>query len=188
MKISIKTAMSAIAVALSLGYAPAVSPLAYELPLSDYAETILETDEEELFFLGADYYAPTGTDVVETAMHYIGRPYLWGSTGPLSFDCSGFTSFVFKLNDYHIARNSRMQFGDGYPVSRYDLEPGDLVFFGSPGGDPSTIGHVGIVVQPLDDGNFLFIHSSSSKGVHIDEIAETNYFQIRFVGARRIVY
>ena len=78
--------------------------------------------------------------VVSIAMKYIGRPYQWGASGPDSFDCSGFTMFVYAQVGVSLPHSSRAQAGSGAFVSRGNLQPGDLVFFGHP------IHHVGIYV------------------------------------------
>ncbi len=88
------------------------------------------------------------SEVVSVAKRYLGAPYRWGATGPNSFDCSGFTSFVYRQVGVSLPRVSRAQIGAGQRVSRSDLQPGDLVFFGTP------IHHVGIYV-----GGGMYIHS-----------------------------
>jgi len=88
------------------------------------------------------------SEVVNIAKRYLGAPYRWGASGPNSFDCSGFTSFVYRQVGVSLPRVSRAQIGAGQRVSRSDLQPGDLVFFGSP------IHHVGIYV-----GGNSYIHS-----------------------------
>jgi cell wall-associated NlpC family hydrolase len=88
------------------------------------------------------------SEVVNIAKRYLGAPYRWGASGPNSFDCSGFTSFVYRQVGVSLPRTSRAQIGAGQRVSRSDLQPGDLVFFGSP------IHHVGIYV-----GGNSYIHS-----------------------------
>lgn len=88
------------------------------------------------------------SEVVSIAKRYLGAPYRWGATGPDSFDCSGFTQFVYRQVGVRLPRVSRDQISAGQRVSRGDLLPGDLVFFGSP------IHHVGIYV-----GGGLMIHS-----------------------------
>lgn len=88
------------------------------------------------------------SEVVAIAKRYLGAPYVWGASGPNSFDCSGFTSFVFRQVGVQLPRVSRDQINSGQRVSRGDLQPGDLVFFGSP------IHHVGIYV-----GDDMMIHS-----------------------------
>jgi cell wall-associated NlpC family hydrolase len=87
-------------------------------------------------------------EIVSVAMRYLGAPYRWGADGPNSFDCSGFTMFVYRQVGVSLPHNSGAQFGSGERVSRSDLQPGDLVFFGSP------IHHVGIYV-----GGGSYIHS-----------------------------
>jgi cell wall-associated NlpC family hydrolase len=88
------------------------------------------------------------SEVVNIAKRYLGAPYRWGATGPNAFDCSGFTQFVYRQVGVSLPRVSRAQIGAGQRVSRGDLQPGDLVFFGSP------IHHVGIYV-----GGGSYIHS-----------------------------
>ncbi len=88
------------------------------------------------------------SSVVSIAKRYLGAPYRWGANGPNSFDCSGFTSFVYRQVGVNLPRVSRAQIGAGQRVSRSDLAPGDLVFFGSP------IHHVGIYV-----GGGMYIHA-----------------------------
>jgi cell wall-associated NlpC family hydrolase len=91
--------------------------------------------------------APKGS-IVEIAMRYLGRPYHWAASGPDSFDCSGFTMFVYKRAGVSLPHSSRAQYGRGQKVSKSDLKPGDLVFFGRP------IHHVGIYV-----GSGQMVHS-----------------------------
>ena len=75
--------------------------------------------------------APRG-EVVQVAMRYLGAPYVWAASGPNAFDCSGFTMFVYSQVGVGLPHNAAMQQGACEPVSRADLQPGDLVFFGSP--------------------------------------------------------
>jgi Cell wall-associated hydrolases (invasion-associated proteins) len=69
------------------------------------------------------------TSVVTKAYSLIGRPYVYGSAGPNSFDCSGFTYSVYK-NALNIVlpRSSRNQVSAGMKISKTELRPGDLVF------------------------------------------------------------
>jgi len=91
--------------------------------------------------------APRG-EVVNIAKRYLGAPYQWAASGPDRFDCSGFTKFVYRQVGVSLPHSSRAQYGVGERVSRSDLQPGDLVFFGSP------IRHVGIYV-----GGDRYIHA-----------------------------
>ncbi len=104
--------------------------------------------------------------------------------GPNAFDCSGFTSYVYKQFGYKISPASRIQYTDGVNVDRKNLRKGDLVFFTSRSSG-KNVGHVGIVVSADNEtGKFKFIHASI-KGVKVDECA--GYYEGRYVGARRII-
>lgn len=92
--------------------------------------------------------------VVSVAKRYLGAAYHWGQAGPNSFDCSGFTMYVYRQVGISLPHSSRAQIGYGQRVSRGDLRPGDLVFFGSP------IHHVGIYV-----GGGMMIHAPRSGDV-----------------------
>lgn len=132
------------------------------------------------------YNASFGESVVQTALQYLGARYSSGGMGPYAFDCSGFTSFVYKKKNVPILRSSRSQFTQGTPVARIsDLKKGDLVFFGGRGNSRS-VGHVGIVTDVDPSGNiFSFVHAASG-GVKISESSEP-YYSRRYMGARRIV-
>jgi cell wall-associated NlpC family hydrolase len=77
---------------------------------------------------------------VAEAYRQLGKPYRYGAAGPNSFDCSGLTMWVWAKAGVSLPHSSRAQYGEGRHVSRGELMPGDLVFFGSP------IHHVGIYV------------------------------------------
>lgn len=77
---------------------------------------------------------------LQTAYAQIGKPYRWGAAGPDSFDCSGLTMYSWRAAGVSLPHSSRAQFSATKRVARGDLQPGDLVFFGSP------IHHVGMYV------------------------------------------
>jgi peptidoglycan DL-endopeptidase CwlO len=87
-----------------------------------------------------------GAKAVELAMSYMGVPYVWAGADPSGFDCSGLVMYVYAQLGVDLPHSSRMQYECGTHVSRSELEPGDLVFFGSP------IHHVGMYVG---DGNMI---------------------------------
>ena len=125
-----------------------------------------------------------GNDVLSHAMSLLGSKYRSGGNDPRGFDCSGFTSYVYGLNNVFIGRSSRDQYERNTPVKRGNIKPGDLVFFsGSRIG--SGVGHVGIVTEVNKDDSFLFIHSSSRGGVVISRSTDAYYAQ-RYLGARRV--
>ena len=100
----------------------------------------------------------TAASVVSLAESELGKPYVWGATGPSSFDCSGLTSYVYnKAADKNISRTTYSQVKQGKTVSMDDLQPGDLLFWGS----ASAPYHVGIYV-----GNNQYVHAATpSQGV-----------------------
>ncbi len=123
-------------------------------------------------------------DLISAAKRHIGARYHLGSSGPKSFDCSGFTSYVFRRMGISLNRSSREQHKQGEAVAQtQDLQPGDLVFFGRRG---KTVNHVGIVTDVATDGTFHFIHASVSRGVRIDTTSD-EYWSARYVGGRRII-
>lgn len=120
-----------------------------------------------------------GSTVVATAKNYIGSKYVYGATGPTSFDCSGFTSYVYKLHGISLNRTAQAQYSNGTSVSRGNLQPGDLIMFGS---SASSINHVAIYI-----GNGNIVHAANpSRGVTIDSI-NSGYYDKNYVGARRIM-
>ena len=125
-------------------------------------------------------------NLMEEAMSHLGARYRFGSKGPYTFDCSGFTSYVYRQQGTgNIGASSRDQYARNIPIKRNELQPGDLVFFTSPRSGRG-VGHVGIVVgvDPVTH-NFEFIHASTSQGVKISKSTESAYSR-RYVGARRV--
>jgi cell wall-associated NlpC family hydrolase len=111
--------------------------------------------------------------IIAYASNYLGTPYVWGGTSPdPGFDCSGFTQYVYRHFGISLGRTTRDQIKDGYEVSRDNLQPGDLVFFGT--GVPH---HMGIYV-----GNNSFIHSPHTGDVvKISSLNGTDYLTARRV-------
>ena len=107
-----------------------------------------------------------------------------GAKGPSAFDCSGFTSYVYRQFGYKLSPSSRAQYLEGTPVDRKDLRKGDLVFFTSRSSG-KNVGHVGIVVSADNEtGKFKFIHASI-RGVKISDFE--GYYVGRYIGAKRII-
>ena len=124
-------------------------------------------------------------DLLSEARSHMGKRYSRGSKGPNAFDCSGFSSYVYRQFGYSLSPSSRDQYNQGENVSRKDLRKGDLVFFkgrSTKGG----VGHVGIVVNADEKGNFTFIHAATSKGITISSCNEP-YYASRFVGGKRVI-
>ncbi|MDE5744578.1 MAG: C40 family peptidase [Paramuribaculum sp.] len=122
------------------------------------------------------------------AARYLGRRYVWGATGPNTFDCSGFTSYVFRQAGIQLNRTSQMQYRQGTPVQKHELKPGDLMFFSSSRTGRGVVGHVGMVVEVDSDGkNVTFIHASTSKGITYQRFPDDGYFNRRYIGAKRVL-
>ncbi len=118
-----------------------------------------------------------GSSVVATARQYVGCKYVYGGTTPSGFDCSGFTSYVYKKFGVNLSRTAAGQYGNGTAVSRSQLQPGDLVMFGKSG-----ISHVAIYA-----GGGTIVHAANSKsGVRTDSL-NSRYYNKNYVGARRVL-
>lgn len=78
------------------------------------------------------------------ARSQLGKPYLWGATGPDAYDCSGLTGAAYRAAGIELPRTSRQQWYAGPHVGLGQLEPGDLLFWGYDVTDPATIHHVAI--------------------------------------------
>lgn len=121
------------------------------------------------------------------AKRFLGTRYVWGATGPNSFDCSGFIGYVYRNFGINLNRTSRQQYLQGDNVNMGNLQPGDLLFFRSrrSGG---AVGHVAMVVSVDKENNSCrFIHASTKKGVVYQNFPDGGYYSRNFVGARRIL-
>lgn len=123
-----------------------------------------------------------GTQIAEYAQQYLGCPYVYGASGSSSFDCSGFTMYVYKHFGYSLNHSARSQSNEGVYVEKGNLQPGDLVFFlDYPSMD--GIGHCGIYIG---DGNFIHASSGSGYCVKISTLLSGSYLN-RYATARRLI-
>ncbi|HEV2068111.1 MAG TPA: SH3 domain-containing protein [Thermomicrobiales bacterium] len=122
----------------------------------------------------------TGSAMASFALRYEGYPYVWATHGPSSFDCSGFTYWVTKnVTGKDIGWGLWSQVSAGTPVSRANLQPGDLVFFQNT--YKAGLSHSGVYI-----GNNRFIHAENeSTGVRISDLNST-YYGSRWYGAVRM--
>lgn len=123
-----------------------------------------------------------GLEIVEYAKQYLNCPYVYGGAGSQSFDCSGFTMYVYKHFGYSLSHSATAQSNNGVYVAKEDLQPGDLVFFL----DYETmdgIGHCGIYIG---DGNFIHASSGSGYCVKISTLLSGSYYN-RYATARRLI-
>lgn len=139
------------------------------LSLIPYTKTVVEEEIIEESYLGEE--------VISYAKQFLGNPYVYGGNSlTKGADCSGFVQQVFKNFDINLTRSSRSQYAsDGYKVSKSDLLPGDLVFYGYNG----HIDHVAIYA-----GNDEIIHASTPKtGITMGEL----YYGKPIIGTKRVI-
>ena len=121
--------------------------------------------------------------VIAYAKTLLGKPYVWGAQGPNSFDCSGFTYYVFKNKaGIVLPRTSSEQSKYGTYVSWNNLRAGDLVFFDTNGANNGQVSHVGLYM-----GNGQMIHASYSQKKIVIANMNTNYYKNSFVNGRRVL-
>jgi len=126
--------------------------------------------------------------IIEYGKTFLGVPYCHGHGGPDMFDCSGFTSYVFRRFGYELSRSSSGQLANGWKIidNQNDLQAGDLVFYGGRK-NYHTIGHVGIVIENCPEENyFRFIHATISRGVIISKSNE-KYYIVRYIKGCRVL-
>lgn len=121
-------------------------------------------------------------ELIDFAKKYIGTNYKYGGTTPKGFDCSGFTLFVYNEFGIKLPHQSSAQATLGKKIPYEDAQKGDLLFFT----DKGRINHVGIVVSHKTD-ELKMIHSSSKRGIVIDEIYHSTYWRPRLHMARRVL-
>lgn len=123
-------------------------------------------------------------DIVAYAQKYKGARYNSGGKSPKTgFDCSGFTSYVLDYFDIDISASSQAQAKQGIPRSPDKAKPGDLIFFRRP--EEERIFHVALVVS--NDKKSLKVIHSTSRGVVIDDILNSKYWEPKIESARDVV-
>ena len=115
--------------------------------------------------------------LIDAGLSLRGIPYKWGGTTRDGFDCSGFVRYVFQATGISLPRTSFAMYGVGVPVSRNELQPGDLVFFATYTKGPSDVRIY------IGGGRTI---GSSSDGVAIHSLSES-YWNKHYLGARRVL-
>ena len=132
------------------------------------------------FLLPALFFSFAEHPLLEEAQLHLDKKYVYATAGEKTFDCSGFTTYVFKHFGISLNRASKGQIKNGVAVEKSKLQAGDLVIFNNESN--SAIGHVGIYI-----GSGKFIHAANKKeGVTITELS-MSYYSKRYVGARRVI-
>jgi len=119
-------------------------------------------------------------NITKIALSQMGKTYVWGATGPFTFDCSGFTQFVYEQNGIELPRVSKDQAQEGKFIDRNHLRRGDLIFFSS--SKSNEVHHVGIYL-----GNSKFVHASSAKKQVTVSNLNQKYYREHFKWGRRFV-
>ncbi|WP_242605866.1 C40 family peptidase [Frankia sp. Cppng1_Ct_nod] len=108
-----------------------------------------------------------GAKIVYLASKQAGKPYMWGAQGPNAFDCSGLVQYVYKQLGRNIPRVTDAQYAAAQKVSQGAKQPGDLIFFGSPG----NIYHVGIYAG----NDMIWAAPHSGTVVRLQKIYSSHY-------------
>lgn len=124
----------------------------------------------------------TKQHLVSVAKQYEGARYKYGGEGPKSFDCSGFTRFVYSEVGIQLPRRSADQAQFGKKISAHRAQKGDLLVLKK----GRKVQHVGIVVAAKDEGLWV-THASTSRGVITENMSSSPYWKSRIRYARRVL-
>ena len=125
-------------------------------------------------------------NIIDYSQQFLNTPYRRGHKGPNYFDCSGFTSFVFKNFGYSLSSGCVTQLTQGTKIKKKEaLKTGDLIFFKGRNAHSKQVGHVGIVVSN-QEGNITFIHACL-RGVIVEELNRSSYYKPRYVTGLRVL-
>jgi gamma-D-glutamyl-L-lysine dipeptidyl-peptidase len=118
---------------------------------------------------------------IELAKRFLGLPYLWGGRSSFGFDCSGFTQMLVRVRGLNMPRDADKQaaWSGVIPVARKDLQPGDLLFFGS---SPRAIDHTGMYIG---DGQFIQDTTEGHPVVQISRLDDQPWTRL-LVASRRV--
>lgn len=151
---------------------PYVHSLTEDKSKSPKTETITTPDEKK------ETLPPERALLIDNSKNLLGVPYKWAGDSPDGFDCSGFTAYIY---DHELKKKLPRRAVDQYQkctkIKRKHVQPGDLVFFDNGSG----ISHVGIIVS-VENNSLQMIHSSTSIGISIVDIEESEYWRKRIAG------
>ncbi|MCH2046716.1 MAG: C40 family peptidase [Saprospiraceae bacterium] len=125
------------------------------------------------------------SSIIQEAEKHKGIKYKYAGKDPKGFDCSGFTYYVCSKFDIKLSGSSSMQSKQGNEIPIAKAKPGDLLFFGR-NGRAGKIQHVGLVYKNSSDGLYM-IHSSSKRGIVIDNVTTSKYWKPKLLFAKEII-
>jgi cell wall-associated NlpC family hydrolase len=125
-----------------------------------------------------DGTAPQIVNAIASARTRLGSPYVWGATGPATFDCSGLTQWAYAAAGVALPRTSREQWFVGPHPNLDELQPGDLLFWATDPTDPLTIHHVALYIG----SGYMIEAPHTGAVVHV-----TAVYLDGFIGATRPV-
>lgn len=124
-----------------------------------------------------EFKAEDRNEMIQFAQNQIGVPYVWAGNTPSGFDCSGFTGYVMSAYHKSVPRRAADQYAQSTKIKEKQAQKGDLVFFDNGSG----ISHVGMVISEQGEP-IVMIHASTSKGVIVTAIDESEYWKKRLAG------
>jgi len=125
------------------------------------------------------------SSIVDYAKQQQGVKYNYGGRSPRSgFDCSGFTYYAYEHFDIDITPVSRVQETEGQRIALKDAQPGDLVFFRK--SKAGSVFHVALVVGNSSEG-IQVAHSTTSRGVIVENITKSSYWKPKLSSARTFI-
>lgn len=127
---------------------------------------------------------PFRSRITDYAKKFVGTHYKYAGQNPKTgFDCSGFTSYVLREFGVIVSPASGIQASEGRYVALEKVLPGDLIFFGE---SKNKISHVALVVKRGSDG-IVCVHSTTSRGVIVENISQSSYWSTRILFARDVI-
>ena len=181
---ALKLALLATATALLVWMSATRNPLNAK-PTTVLATTHLQPNRDtdpKISKNGMDGH-PIRQNLVAFAKAFIGTPYSYAHASPeTGFDCSGFVSYVFQNFGIQVSRSSAVLANEGRYISLDAARTGDIIIFGT----SSKIQHVALVVSNTDEG-IICIHSTSSRGVIIENVSRSSYWRPLILSARDVI-
>ncbi|MFA9557565.1 NlpC/P60 family protein [Evansella sp. AB-rgal1] len=153
----------------------------YTEVVTPHGQRFIKTEDVRIFQKEEELHTVNGNDLLETGKMFLDLPYLWGGMTSYGYDCSGFVYSVYRSYGITLPRDASDQVKQGTPITRENLQVGDLLFFAYEKGK-GAVHHVGMYA-----GNDLMIHSpKTGKTVEIIPLTNTKYEE-ELIGGRRYI-